>query len=213
MLEMDPSLIRAVEVAVGGGFGVRGEPYPEDYLIAFLALRLGRPVKWIEDRAEHLVATNHAREQEHELEIAATADGRLLAFRDRGWCDHGAYVRSQGILPELLPALHLAGPYQWEAFALESTGVLTHRTPVGTYRGPGMTEATLVRERLLDTLAAELDIDPAEIRRRNLIPATSMPFAFLPLAPDSTPIAPIKYGAATSRSPSRSCSQRSATPS
>jgi carbon-monoxide dehydrogenase large subunit len=192
MLGLDPSLLRLVEVAVGGGFGVRGEPYPEDFLVAFLALRLGRPVRWIEDRAEHLVATNHAREQEHEIEIAATSDGRLLAFRDRALCDHGAYVRSQGILPELLPALHLAGPYEWEAFALECTGVLTHRTPVGTYRGPGMTEATLVRERLIDTLAAELDLDPAELRRRNLISAAAMPFEF-PLNPGSTPVAPIRY--------------------
>ncbi|MGH3587591.1 MAG: xanthine dehydrogenase family protein molybdopterin-binding subunit, partial [Pseudonocardia sp.] len=192
MLGIDPALLRLVEVAVGGGFGVRGEPYPEDFLVAFLALRLGRPVTWVEDRAEHLVATNHAREQEHEIEIAATADGRLLAFRDRARVDHGAYVRSQGILPELLPALHLAGPYAWEAFALESTGVLSHRTPVGTYRGPGMTEAAFVRERLLDTLAARLGVDPVEIRRRNLVPAAAMPFEFT-LSPDSTPVAPIRY--------------------
>lgn len=192
MLDMDPALLRLVEVAVGGSFGVRGEPYPEDFLVAFLARRLGRPVKWVEDRAEHLVATNHAREQEHEIEIAATADGRLLAFRDRAWCDHGAYVRSQGILPELLPALHVAGPYAWEAFALESTGVLTHRTPVGTYRGPGMTEAAFVRERLLDTLAVKLGFDPVEIRRRNLILADGMPYEF-EMNPGSTPVAPIRY--------------------
>jgi carbon-monoxide dehydrogenase large subunit len=192
MLGMDEALLRMVELAVGGGFGVRGEPYPEDFLVAFLALRLGRPVKWIEDRAEHFVATNHAREQEHEIEIAATSDGRLLAFRDRAWCDHGGYVRSQGILPELLPAVSMAGPYVWEAFALESTGVLTNRTPVGTYRGPGMTEATFVRERLLDTLAATLDIDPVELRRRNLVPAAAMPFD-IPLNPGSTRVAPIKY--------------------
>ncbi|MEV0792620.1 xanthine dehydrogenase family protein molybdopterin-binding subunit [Kribbella sp. NPDC050459] len=192
MLGIDAGRLRMVEVAVGGGFGVRGEPYPEDFLVAFLALRLGRPVKWIEDRSEHFVATNHAREQVHELEIAATRDGRLLAFRDRAWCDHGGYVRSQGILPELLPALHIAGPYRWGAFAVTSTGVLTNKTPVGTFRGPGMTEATYVRERLLDRLAAQLDLDPAELRRRNLIPAAAMPFEF-PLTPESTPVAPIRY--------------------
>ncbi|MEV6273413.1 xanthine dehydrogenase family protein molybdopterin-binding subunit [Kribbella sp. NPDC051936] len=192
MLGIDEARLRMVEVAVGGGFGVRGEPYPEDFLVAFLALRLGRPVKWIEDRSEHFVATNHAREQIHELEIAATKDGRLLAFRDRAWCDHGGYVRSQGILPELLPALHIAGPYRWEAFAVTSTGVLTNKTPVGTFRGPGMTEATYVRERLLDRVAAELDLDPAELRRRNLIPAAAMPFEFS-LTPDSTAVAPIRY--------------------
>lgn len=192
MLGLPADKLRVVEVAVGGGFGVRGEPYPEDFLISFLALRLGRPVKWIEDRAEHFVAINHAREQIHEIEIAATADGTLLGFRDLAWCDHGAYVRSQGILPELLPALHLAGPYRWPAFEIASTGVLTNRTPVGTFRGPGMTEATLVRERMLDRLAAKLSLDPAELRRRNLIPAAALPFAF-ELHPDSTPVAPIKY--------------------
>ncbi|SPL88269.1 Carbon monoxide dehydrogenase large chain [[Actinomadura] parvosata subsp. kistnae] len=180
MLGIDPERIRVVENHVGGGFGVRGEPYPEDYLIAFLALRLGRPVKWIEDRAEHFVATNHAREQEHDFEVAATADGRLLAFRDRAWCDQGAYVRSQGILPALLPAQHLPGPYRWEAFALEVHGVLTHRTPVGTYRGPGMTEATFVRERMLNRLAHELRLDPAELRRRNLIEPAQLPWNFAP---------------------------------
>ncbi|MEO3797363.1 xanthine dehydrogenase family protein molybdopterin-binding subunit [Nonomuraea sp. B10E15] len=180
MLGIGPERIRLVENHVGGGFGVRGEPYPEDFLVAFLALRLGRPIKWIEDRAEHFVATNHAREQEHDLEIAATADGRLLAFRDRAWCDQGAYVRSQGILPALLPALHLPGPYRWEAFSVEANGVLTNRTPVGTYRGPGMTEATFVRERLLDRLAHELQLDPAELRRRNLIGPGDLPHNFEP---------------------------------
>ncbi|MEU8797666.1 xanthine dehydrogenase family protein molybdopterin-binding subunit [Spirillospora sp. NPDC048819] len=178
MLGIDAERIRVAEVNVGGGFGVRGETYPEDFLVAFLALRLRRPVKWVEDRAEHFVATNHAREQEHELEIAATADGRLLAFRDRAVADHGGYVRSQGILPELLPAQQIAGPYRWEAFAVEATGVITNRTPVGTYRGPGMTEVTFVRERLLDMLAARVGADPAELRRRNLIPPEAMPFTF-----------------------------------
>ncbi|WP_433461765.1 xanthine dehydrogenase family protein molybdopterin-binding subunit [Spirillospora sp. CA-128828] len=178
MLGIEAERIRVAEVNVGGGFGVRGEAYPEDFLVAHLALRLRRPVKWVEDRTEHFVATNHAREQEHELEIAATSDGRLLAFRDRAWADHGGYVRSQGILPELLPAQQVAGPYQWKAFSVESTGVITNRTPVGTYRGPGMTEVTFARERLLDMLAARIGLDPAELRRRNLIPAAAMPFTF-----------------------------------
>ncbi|GAA2686092.1 xanthine dehydrogenase family protein molybdopterin-binding subunit [Streptomyces aculeolatus] len=191
MLGLGPERVRVVEVHVGGGFGVRGEPYPEDFLVPFAAMRLGRPVKWTEDRAEHFVATNHAREQEHEWEIAATSDGRLLAFRDRAWCDQGAYVRSQGILPGLLPALHAAGPYRWEAFAVDSTGVLTNRTPTGTYRGPGMTEATFARERALDLLAAELGLDPAELRRRNLIPAAAMPFAFD--APEQPHVPPVRY--------------------
>ena len=180
--------VRLVEVDVGGGFGVRGELYPEDVLVPFAALRLGRPVKWIEDRAEHLVATNHARGQVHDIEVAATAEGRLLALRGTAWVDQGAYVRTQGILPTILPGHHLPGPYAWEAFELTAHAVLTHRTPVGTYRGPGMTEAAFVRERLLDVLAAELRLDPVELRRRNLIPADRMPFVY-DLGAESPPIA------------------------
>ena len=96
------------------------------------------------------MATNHAREQVHEIEVAAALDGTLLAFRDRAWCDQGAYVRTQGILPALLPIDHLPGPYAWRAFEIEAAGILTNRTPVGTLRGPGMTEATFVRERMVD---------------------------------------------------------------
>jgi carbon-monoxide dehydrogenase large subunit len=187
LLGLDVERLRLVEVEVGGGFGARGELYPEDVLVPLLALRLGRPVRWVEDRAEHLVATNHAREQMHDLEVAATRDGRLLAFRDLARCDQGAYVRTQGLLPAMLPADHLPGPYAWEAFAIESTAVRTNRTPVGTYRGPGMTEATFVRERVLDVVAAELGLDPVDLRRRNLIPAAAMPFTF-DLGPDAPPI-------------------------
>jgi carbon-monoxide dehydrogenase large subunit len=187
LLGLEAGRLRLVEVEVGGGFGARGELYPEDVLVPLLALRLGRPVRWVEDRAEHLVATNHAREQVHDLEVAAARDGRLLAFRDSARCDQGAYVRTQGLLPAMLPADHLPGPYAWEAFAIESAAVRTNRTPVGTFRGPGMTEAAFVRERVLDVVAAELDLDPVELRRRNLIPAAAMPFTF-DLGPDAPPI-------------------------
>ena len=187
MLELPVDAIRLVEVNVGGAFGVRGEFYPEDYLVPLAARRTGRPVKWIEDRYEHFLATNHAREQVHEIEVAATAEGRLLAFRDRAWCDQGAYVRTQGILPALLPAMHLPGPYAWQAFEIESIGVTTNRTPIGTYRGPGATEATFVRERMLDVVARELGISPVELRRRNLIPGDAMPFVF-DFGPEAPPL-------------------------
>jgi carbon-monoxide dehydrogenase large subunit len=188
LLDLDPSLLRLIEVDVGGGFGVRGELYPEDVLVPLAALRVGRPVKWVEDRAEHLVATNHARGQVHELEVAARGDGTLLAMRGTHWVDQGAYVRTQGILPTLLPAQHLPGPFRWEAFELTAHAVLTHRTPVGTYRGPGMTEAAFVRERLLDVIAGELGLDPVDLRRRNLIPPQAMPFVY-DLGPEQPPIA------------------------
>ena len=178
LLGLAPEAVRLVEVDVGGGFGVRGELYPEDLLVPFLAQTLGRPVKWIEDRAEHFVATNHAREQVHEIAVAARANGTLLAFEDDAWCDQGAYVRTQGLLPAILPGQHLPGPYVWQAFSVDSRAVLTNRTPVGTYRGPGMTEATFVRERMLDLVAGELGQDPVELRRRNLVPADQMPFVY-----------------------------------
>ena len=190
LLGLDPENVRLVEVDVGGGFGVRGELYPEDLLVPYLALTLGRPVKWIEDRAEHLVATNHAREQVHEIAVAASGDGTLLAFEDTAWCDQGAYVRTQGLLPTMLPGAHLPGPYVWQAFSITAHAVLTNRTPVGTYRGPGMTEATFVRERMLDLVAAELDQDPIDLRRRNLVTADRMPFIY-DLGPG---VPPLVYG-------------------
>jgi aerobic carbon-monoxide dehydrogenase large subunit len=192
MLRMDEADLRLVEVHVGGSFGARGEPYPEDYLIPFLARRLGRPVKWLEDRAEHLTAVNHDRESHYDVEVAASAAGELLAFRSRGWCDHGAFVRTQGIVPELMPVLHLPGPYRWQAFSIESTGVLTHRTPVGTYRAPGMTGAAYVRERMIDRVAAELRLDPADLRRRNLLPPAALPHSFAP-EPGSSPLPPVVH--------------------
>ncbi|MYE57751.1 MAG: xanthine dehydrogenase family protein molybdopterin-binding subunit [Acidimicrobiaceae bacterium] len=191
-LAMASDDVRVVEVEVGGGFGIRGEPYPEDVVVAWLARRLRRPVAWVEDRAEHLVATNHSREQHHDFELAARADGRMLAFRVRGVCDHGAYVRTQGLLPVMLPMLHLPGPYAWQAFRMDLESVMTNRTPVGSYRGPGMTEATFVRERMVDIAAAELGMDPADLRRRNLIGAESMPHTFMP-GPGSSAAMPISY--------------------
>jgi carbon-monoxide dehydrogenase large subunit len=178
LLDLAPERIVLVEGNVGGGFGVRGEFYPEDFLIPFLALRLGRPVKWIEDRREHFVAANHSREQTHELELAVSAQGELLALRDRFAVDVGAYVRTQGVLMPLITLQQLVGPYTWRAFDLEGSAVLTNKTPAGTYRAPGVTEATFVRERMIDRAAAELGLDPVELRRRNLVPADAMPFRF-----------------------------------
>jgi carbon-monoxide dehydrogenase large subunit len=176
MLDLPLESIRFVEPDVGGSFGARGEFYPEDFLIPWLALRLGRPVKWIEDRTEHFQATNHSREQEAEMEVAASADGTLLAFRFRSWVNLGAYVRTQGMILPRLTVRHIAGPYRWRGFEAESVGVITNKTPAGTYRGPGQYEATYFRERALDAAAAELELDPAELRERNLVPAESMPF-------------------------------------
>jgi carbon-monoxide dehydrogenase large subunit len=169
-------LIHFVELEVGGGFGIRGEFYPEDLVVPWAARRLGRPVQWVEDRREHLMAANHSRQQEHEIEIGFDADGRIVALIDRFVADMGAYIRTHGVVvPELTAAL-LPGPYRVEHYACEVRCVVTNKTPTGTYRGPGRYEGTFVRERLLDIAARRLGRDPLELRRRNFVTPAEMPY-------------------------------------
>jgi aerobic carbon-monoxide dehydrogenase large subunit len=176
LLGMPVESVRFVEPDVGGGFGPRGELYPEDLLIPWLAIATGRPLKWVEDRQEHFVATNHSREQQCEIEVAATADGQLLGFRASVFVDLGAYVRTNGPVLVLNSATHMPGPYRWEAFEVQSCGVLTNKTPAGTYRGPGQYEPALHREQMIDLVARKVGLDPAEVRRRNLVPRDAMPY-------------------------------------
>jgi carbon-monoxide dehydrogenase large subunit/6-hydroxypseudooxynicotine dehydrogenase subunit gamma len=159
----------------GGGFGVRGELYPEDILVAYLARLLGRPVKWTEDRAEHLVAVNHSRDQAHRIAGAFDSGGRLLAIRDEIWHDNGAYIRTHGLtVPELTVSM-LPGPYRMAGFEATVHVAVTNKTPCGTYRAPGRYEGTFARERMLDVAAAKLGIDPVEVRRRNLLCPGELP--------------------------------------
>jgi carbon-monoxide dehydrogenase large subunit len=169
--------IRLVEVHVGGGFGARGEFYPEDFLIPFCAIRLRRAVAWIEDRGEHMRACNHSREQIHEIALACTADGTFLALRDRLLNDTGAYIRTHGLVVPGMSAALLPGPYRWRAYRCHVHQVVTSKTPAGTYRAPGRYEANFARERLVDVAAHRLGIDPVELRRRNLIGPEEMPYA------------------------------------
>jgi carbon-monoxide dehydrogenase large subunit len=175
VLGLPPEQLRFVEPDVGGAFGARGELYPEDYIIPWLALKLKRPVKWIEDRGESLVALNQSREHYIDVELAATADGRLLGFRSRNVTSLGAYMRTNGIVPPMLCAQSMHGPYAWRGFEARAVGVLTNKTPLGTFRGPGEVEATFARERMLDILASRIGIDPVELRRRNLIAPEAIP--------------------------------------
>jgi aerobic carbon-monoxide dehydrogenase large subunit len=169
-------LIHFIELEVGGGFGVRGEFYPEDFVVPWTAVRLGRPVQWVEDRREHLMAANHSRQQYHEVEIGVRRDGTIVALRDRFTVDLGAYIRTHGVVvPELTIAL-LPGPYRVSNYECEALCVMTNKTPTGTYRGPGRYEGTFVRERLIDRVAAALELDPADVRRRNFIDAREMPY-------------------------------------
>ncbi|HEU4371028.1 MAG TPA: xanthine dehydrogenase family protein molybdopterin-binding subunit [Methylomirabilota bacterium] len=176
LLPYPEHLIQFTELEVGGGFGVRGEFYPEDFLVPWAAMRLGRPVQWIEDRREHLMATNHSRQQYHDVEIGFDRDGRIVALVDRFITDMGGYIRTHGVVvPELTAAL-LPGPYRIPNYLAEIHCVLTTKTPTGTYRGPGRFECTFVRERLLDIAARRLGVDPLELRRRNFVTPAEMPY-------------------------------------
>ena len=175
--------IEMVEVDVGGGFGSRGEFYPEDFLIPFAARHLNRPVKWTEDRREHLLTANHAREIECDVEIAVTKEGRILGLRGHSWADIGAYIRTNGSIAPRNAAQFMSGPYAIENIALTTSAITTNKTPTGTYRGPGRFEGDFVRERLIDLAAKDLGIDRVEMRRRNLVATEQMPYPLATMTP------------------------------
>jgi aerobic carbon-monoxide dehydrogenase large subunit len=176
MLDLPEAAVIMKVGDAGGGFGVRGEFYPEDFLIPFLARRLGAPVKWIEDRREHFLATNHARETSCELAIACDRDGVILGLRADLVVDIGAYARGTGGTAPTRCAQFLPGPYRIPHFACTVTAMVSNKTPSGSFRGPGRVEANFFRERLIDMAAVDLNIDPAELRRRNFVTAQEMPF-------------------------------------
>jgi len=175
--------ITLIEADVGGGFGVRGEFYPEDFLIPFAARLLGRPVKWIEDRREHLIASNHARDAECELEIACERDGAIRGLRGNGAVDLGAYIRTNGVTAARNTIQMLSGPYRVPNVHIDFDVLLTNKTPSGTYRGPGRFEADFFRERLFDMAANELGIDRVAFRRRNLLAEHEMPWSLATVQP------------------------------
>jgi carbon-monoxide dehydrogenase large subunit len=175
-LGLPEASVHVLQIDVGGAFGVRGELYPEDFLIPLLAMRSRRPVKWVEDRREHLMATNHSRQQHHEVVLALRRDGTILGLRDRFWNDMGGYVRTHGATAPNNTAGYLTGPYRIPNYRVDAACVVTNKTPAGTYRGPGRFEANFVRERLVDVAARAVGVDPAEIRRRHFIPAEAMPY-------------------------------------
>ncbi len=167
--------VRVVAPDVGGGFGTKCSVYPEDVLIPVIAVRLRRPVKWIETRREHLQSATHSREQWHEAEIAATADGAILGFQDRFLLDQGAY-NPWGIVQPYNTVAHMLGPYRVRHAAFEARSVVTNKTPHAPYRGAGRPEAVFVMERMLELLARRLGVDAAALRRRNTIRRDEMPY-------------------------------------
>jgi carbon-monoxide dehydrogenase large subunit len=175
-LGRSPSSVHLFEGHTGGGFGIRGELYPEDVLVCLAALRLGRPVKWIEDRREHLMAANHSREQIHRVRVATDTEGRVLALEDEYFHAQGAYIRAHGSRVADMTAGMLPGPYRVPAFHATGHFRLTNKTPAATYRAPGRYESTYVRERVMDAIAHRLMLDPIDVRRVNLISKDEMPF-------------------------------------
>ena len=175
MLGLAEHQIHMHETDAGGSFGIRGEFYPEDLLVPYLARWTGRPVKWAEDRQEHMIAANHAREQEHTVDLAFDKEFGLLGLRNEVWQDLGGYVRTHGAVVAVLTSAMMGGPYRVPAFRSLVHMVLTNKTPIGTFRGPGRFQNNFVREQALDVAATRLGVDPVELRRRNLIGSEQLP--------------------------------------
>lgn len=176
MMNLEESQIELVENDIGGGFGARGEFYPEDFLIPFSSRLTGRPVKWNEDRRENLMALNHAREMYADLEIACSGDGIILGIRGAVEVDCGAYFRSNGLTPPRNVAQFTSGPYKIENILIDASSRVSNKTPCGTYRAPGRFEGSFFVERMIEIAARELGLDPVDMRRRNLIPEREMPY-------------------------------------
>ncbi|HEX7112871.1 MAG TPA: xanthine dehydrogenase family protein molybdopterin-binding subunit [Mizugakiibacter sp.] len=168
--------VRCVALDVGGGFGVKGHVYPEEMLLPFLAKRCGRPVRWLETRREHLASACHSRDQIHDAEIAFDGEGRILALRDRFIVDCGAW-NPLGVAVVYNTAAHLPGPYRIPHLDIEARVASTNKVPNAPYRGAGRPEAAQVTERLMDLVAAALGLEPAEVRRRNMVRAEEMPYS------------------------------------
>jgi len=177
-LSIDRSTVRVIVPDIGGGFGAKVGVYPEDVLVAWLARRLNATVKWVEDRAEHLQASNHARDQRISFSAAVRSDGRVLALRARVLTSVGAYgTRPYGAIVNAMTCAGLIpGPYDIRDYEYESIALATNRSPEGPYRGVGMVTAALTHERLMDLIASRLGLEPADVRRRNFVRAEQMPY-------------------------------------
>jgi aerobic carbon-monoxide dehydrogenase large subunit len=176
ILHVPESRIRVVARDVGGGFGMKGNVYPEEAVVLWAAQRVGRPVKWIPTRSEAMLGDNQGRDQNVSAELALDADGRFLALRWTGSHNVGAYIEGAGAIP-LIFSLKLASTvYDIPAVSVASSLVFTHTAPTVPYRGAGRPEAVYIMERLVDQAAREMRIDPAELRRKNLIRPDAYPY-------------------------------------
>jgi len=187
LLDRNLESIRMIAPDVGGGFGPKAIFYPEEAVIPAAALKLGRPVKWIEDRREHFLCATQERDQYWDVAIAVDADGKILGVRGRMLHDSGAYV-PWGVIMPYIAAVTVPGPYVVPAYSLETAVVLTNKVPTTPVRGAGRPQAVFAMERLLDRVARELGLDRAEVRRRNFIQPEQMPYPVGLLFRDGKPL-------------------------
>jgi len=199
-LDLAEEQVRVIAPDVGGGFGAKGHVYPEDVLIPAVARRLGRAVKWIETRREHFLATAPDRDQHHQLRLGVASDGAIAAIETTFTRDGGAYPVLGDVIT-LNTINHLPGPYRVAHLKGSAVNVVTHKTFTGAYRGAGRPEVAYVLDRLLDRAARRLGMDPAELRRRNLIRFDEMPYTTGLRYRDGIPIVydPADYPAAFDR--------------
>jgi carbon-monoxide dehydrogenase large subunit len=183
MMGLKETAVDYIELDVGGGFGARGEFYPEDFLTAFAARKFGRPIKWVEDRREHFSAIGHSRESACKVDMAFRKDGTILGLRGELYVNIGAYVRPNGMTPVRNAAQFMSGPYRIPNIHIEAHALVSNKTPSGTYRGPGRYEGCFFTERLMFIAAQELGIDQLEIRRKNLLTQEEMPYPLAPVLP------------------------------
>ncbi len=176
ILHVPESRIRVVARDVGGGFGMKGNVYPEEAIVTWAARRVGRPVKWIPSRSEALLGDYDGRDQKVSAELALAADGRFLALRWTGSHNVGAYIEGAGAIPILFSLKLASTVYDIPAVAVSSSLVFTNTAPTVPYRGAGRPEAVYIMERLVDQAAREMHLDPAELRKRNLIHAEAYPY-------------------------------------
>jgi carbon-monoxide dehydrogenase large subunit len=176
-LELPPHKVRVIAPDLGGGFGTKASGYPEDVLVPLAARALNRPVKWIEDRREHMMGAAHARHQTHTIRLGARRDGTIVGLTDRIWLDLGAY-NVWGIVLPYNTVAHLIGPHRIRDMKVEVKGVVTHKTPNAPYRGAGRPETVFAMDRAVDCLARALAMDPADVRRKNYIRADELPWDF-----------------------------------
>jgi carbon-monoxide dehydrogenase large subunit len=175
ILHVPESRIRVIARDVGGGFGMKGQIYPEEAVVVWASQRIGRPVKWIAARSESLMADNHGRDQTVTAELALARDGKFLALRWRALNNVGAYIEGAGCVPVVFSLRLAPTVYDIPAIAVESRAVFTNTAPTVPYRGAGRPEAVYIIERLIDQAAREMGLDRAEIRRKNFIAPAAMP--------------------------------------